>query len=102
MENSEANPDLEIIVTQIHSVQQKRLFIHSLIRMSEDQPVYEVKYEIPEIFRHILPVLGGFHIQCAFMATMYRRFRGSGFEDWVRAAGIVEAGSVEQALRGNT
>ena len=138
--NPEANPGLEILISENNSVQKKRLFIHSLIRMSEeytvpkplpaysgfqtlineplpkykayfhvtlpdppkkdviynvmvrceqavtyknmpciqlvgDQPVYalinEVKYENPEKFKHVLPVLGGFHIQCTFMATIY-------------------------------
>ena len=75
------------------------------IQLLGDQPFYalinEVKYENPEMFKHILPVLGGFHIQCAFMATIYQRFRGSGLEDWVVASGIVEAGSFEVILKMN-
>ena len=34
------------------------------------------------------------------MATMYRRFKGSGLEDLAVAAGIVEAGSTDQVLKG--
>ena len=74
------------------------------IQLVGDQPVYalinEVKNENPDKFKVVLPVLGGFHIQCAFMATIHRRFKGSGLEDLAVAAGIVEAGSVEQAMKG--
>ena len=74
------------------------------IQLIGDQPVYalivEVKKENQEDFENILPVLGGFHTQGAFMVAMYRRFKGSGLEDLAVAAGIVEAGSVDQALKG--
>ena len=74
------------------------------IQLVGDQPVYalivEVKNENKNDFEALLPVLGGFHTQGAFMAAMYRRFKGSGIEDLAVAAGIVEAGSVDQALKG--
>ena len=74
------------------------------IQLVGDQPVYalimEVKNENPEKFEKVLPVLGGFHIQTAFLSTIAKRFCGSGLEEWVVAAGIVEAGSVEQATKG--
>ena len=68
------------------------------------QPVYaliaEVKNENQGDFENILPVLVGFHNQGAFMDTVYRRFKGSGLEDLTVAAGIVEAGFADQALKG--
>lgn len=74
------------------------------IQLVGDQPVYalilEIKHENPEKFQCILPVLGGFHTEAAFMATIHKRFDGSGLKDLAVAAGIVEAGSVVQALRG--
>ena len=74
------------------------------LQLVGDQPVYalilEVKNENPKDFKNILPILGGFHTQGAFMATIYRRVKGSGLEDLAVAAGIVEAGSVDQALKG--
>ena len=73
------------------------------IQLIGDQPVYtlivEVKNENQGDFQNILPVLGGFHTQATFIA-MYRRFKGSGLEDLAVAAGIVEAGSADQALKG--
>ena len=51
-------------------------------------------------FENILPVLEGFHTQGTFMATMYRRFKGSRLEDLALAAGRMEAGSEDQALKG--
>ena len=74
------------------------------IQLIGDQPVYalivEVKNENQGHFENILPVLGGSHTQGAFMATIYGRFKGSGLEDLAVAAGIVEAGSTDQALKG--
>ena len=74
------------------------------IQLIGDQPVYalivEVKNENQGDFENILPVLGDFHTEGAFMATMYRRFKGSGLEDLAVAAGIVEAGLTDPALKG--
>ena len=62
--------------------------------------IIEVKNENQEDFENIRPVLGGFHTQGAFMGAMCRQFKGSGLEDLAVAAGIVEAGSVDHALKG--
>ena len=46
------------------------------IQLIGDQPVYlvivEVENENQGDFKNILPVLGGFHTQGSFMATIYR------------------------------
>ena len=74
------------------------------IQLIGDQPVYalilEVKNKNQGNFENILTVLGGFHTQGAFMATMYRRFKGSGLEDLAVAAGMKEADSTDQGLKG--
>ena len=74
------------------------------IQLIGDQPVYalivEMKNKNQGDFENILLVLGVFHTQGAFMATMYRWFKGSGLEDPAVAAGIVEAGFADQALTG--
>ena len=76
----------------------------SFIQLIGDQPVYalivEVKNENQEDFEDILPILGGFHTQGVFMATIYRRFKGSRLEDLTLAAGVMEAGSKDQPLKG--
>ena len=45
------------------------------VQLVGDQPVYalilELKHENPEKFKKILPVMGSFHAQNAFMATIY-------------------------------
>ena len=72
------------------------------VQLIGDQPVYflieEVKDKNPVLFEKILPVLGEFHIACAFLATIYRRFKGSGLEDIAIFPEIVKAGSAEAAL----
>lgn len=47
----------------------------------------------------ILPVLGRFHTEAAFMATIHKRFVGSGLDDLVVAAVIVEAGFEGKVLQ---
>ena len=75
----------------------------SYVQLNEDQPVYalieEVKHENPVLFEKFFPVLGGFHTACTFLATVYRRFKGSGLEDIAISDGTVKAGSAETALK---
>ena len=75
------------------------------IQLTGDQPVYaltkEVKSENPEEFKLVLPILGGFHIQMTFLRTIFSRFNGSGLAALAVASGIISAGSVEQAMKGN-
>ena len=74
------------------------------VQLIGDQPVHalieELKHEKPFLFEKVLPVLGGFHTACAFLATIYRRFIESGLVDIAISAGIVEADSAEAALKG--
>ena len=41
-----------------------------------NQPVYthivELKYENPDKFAHLLPILGSFHIEISFMSAIYK------------------------------
>ena len=52
-------------------------------------------------FKLVLPILGGFHIQITFLRTIVLGFNGSGLAPLAVASGIISAGSVEQALKGN-
>ena len=69
-----------------------------------DQPVYtfivELKTENPEKFKHILPVLGSFHVQMSFMYAIYKRIQNSNIEDLLSEAGLITSGSVHKALKG--
>ena len=69
-----------------------------------DHPVYalmlEIKSENAELFAHILPFMGAFHVQMSFVSAIYKRFKGSGISDVLVAAGVIADGSVDQALRG--
>ena len=74
------------------------------IQFVGDQPVYahviEIKYENPEKFSYILPVLGSFHTQMCFMKTIYKRIKESNTEDLLVESGLIVQGSVEKALSG--
>ena len=55
------------------------------IQFVTDQPVYahivELKYENPDKFAHILPILDNFHIEMSFMRAIYKRLQESNIED---------------------
>ena len=63
----------------------------SYVQLNEDQPVYALIEEV----KHENPV----HTACTFLATVYRRFKGSGLEDIAISDGTVKAGSAETALK---
>ena len=60
----------------------------------------ELKCEHPDKYKSIIPFLGPFHTQCVMMAAMFKRYEGSELEEVLVQAGIVAAGSVNQALKG--
>ena len=69
-----------------------------------DQPVYtlivQLRNENLEKFHNIIPVLGAFHTQVAFITTIAKRFEGSGLSDIIVSADIIADKSVDSALRG--
>lgn len=69
-----------------------------------DHPVYviitQLKAESPNKYRDIVPFLGPFHTQCVMMSAIYKRYKGSGLEDVLIAAGVIAEGSVDRALKG--
>ena len=75
------------------------------IQFVGDQTVYahivELKYENPDKFAHILPILGSFHIEMSFMSAIYKRLKESNAEDLLVEAGLIAQGSVVQDLRGS-
>ena len=60
----------------------------------------ELKHQYPEKYKKVLPIMGSFHVHNAFIATIYRRFKGSGIFELVHASDLLEEGSTDQALRG--
>lgn len=74
------------------------------IQLVGDQPVYalivELKNENPQKFDNIVPMLGGFHTEVNFISAIYKRFDGSGLQEWLVESGVIESGSCDQALRG--
>ena len=59
-----------------------------------------VKYENPDKFTHILPILDSFHIEMNFMSAIYKRLKESSIEDLLGKIGLIAPGSVVQALYG--
>ena len=69
-----------------------------------DYPVYtlflELKTAYPVQFANVIPRLGPFHMPMSFLAAMNKRFKGSSISEVLVAAGVIQSGSVDQAMRG--
>ena len=74
------------------------------VLLTGDQPVYtlivQLRNEGNGKFDKIIPVLGPFHTQVAFITAISKRFEGSGLSDLFVSAGIIAEKSADQALRG--
>ena len=75
----------DITVKLVEAMQEKNIPFSFLVG---DMPTYNI------------PILGAFHQQMSYMHAIYKRFMGSGIADTLVTAGVVVAGSVDQALRG--
>ena len=73
------------------------------VLLNRDQPVYtlivQLRNENKEKFNKIIPILGPFHTQVAFITAIAKRFEGSGLSDIFVSASIIADKSVDQAMR---
>ena len=60
----------------------------------------ELQTKTPDKFLKIVPVIGAFPQLMSYIYVNYKRFLGSGISDLLVSAGLIEEGSVDQALRG--
>ena len=69
-----------------------------------DQAIYakalEVIWQNQEQFRRMVVRMGSFHIMCAFMAAIGKRFGDAGLADILIESGVVGSGSVAGVLEG--
>ena len=69
-----------------------------------DQSVYtlivQLRNETKEKFNKIIPILGPFHTQVAFITAIAKRFEGSGLSDIFVSGTIIADKWVDQAMRG--
>ena len=76
----------------------------SFVLLNDDQPVYtlivQLRNENKEKFNKIVPILGPFHTQVAFITAIAKRFEGSGPSDIFVSASIIADKSVNKAMRG--
>ena len=72
------------------------------VLLTGDQPVYtlivQIRNENDGRFNKIIPILGPFHTQVAFITAISKRFEGSGLSDIFVSAGIIADKSVDQAM----
>ena len=72
------------------------------VLLTGDQPVYtlivQLRNEKKEKFSKIIPILGPFHTQAAFITAIAKWFEGSGLSDTFVSASIIADKSVDQAM----
>ena len=90
------------VMTRLLNVIETKNF--PFVLLTGDQPVYtlivQLRNEGNGKFDNIIPVLGPFHTQVAFITAISKRFEGSGLSDLFVSADIIADKSVDQALRG--
>ena len=73
------------------------------LQLVGDHPVYalifQLRNENSKAFEKILLILEPFHAQCSFIATINKRFSGSGLSEILVSADVVAAKSVESTLK---
>ena len=91
----------EIMMRLLQVIGKKNL---PFVLLTGDQPVYtlivQIRNEGNGKFQKIIPILGPFHTQVAFITAISKRFEGSGLSDIFVSAGIIADKSVDQAMRG--
>ena len=70
-------PIKSVIYTFLKKAETATVFKYiPFIQFVSDQPAYahivELKYENPDKFAHIFPILDSFHIEMSFMSTIYK------------------------------
>ena len=91
----------EIMTYLLNIAEEKNI---PFLLLTGDQPVYtlivQLRNENKEKFNKIIPILGPFHTQVAFITAIAKRFEGSGLSDIFVSASIIADKSVDQAMRG--
>ena len=74
------------------------------VLLTGDQPVYtlivQLRNENKKKFNKIIPILGPFHTQVAFITAIAKRFEGSGLSAIFVSVSIIADKSVDQTMRG--
>ena len=89
----------EIMTRLLNIIEDKNI---PFVLLTGDQPVYtlivQLRNENKKKFNKIIPILGPFHTQVAFITAIAKRFEGSGLSDIFVSASIIADKSVDQAM----
>ena len=76
-----------------------RIFVHA------DEQVYarmlHLIWKHKDLFRNIIPIMGGFHQLRVFQKILYKRHTIIGYKDWFVDAGTIAQGSSSQLFEGS-
>ena len=74
------------------------IFVHG------DEQVYaklaHILWKNPELYKKIIPLMGGFHELRVMQKIGYKRFGAVGFKQWCKDAGVIACGSADKAFEG--
>ena len=90
----------EVMIRLLDAIDEKNI---SFLTLTGDQPVYtlvvQIRNENRDKFGAIIPFLGPFHTQVAFITAISKKMEGSGIADIIVSAGIIADKSVDKAMR---
>ena len=62
--------------------------------------MFKMETERFEIFKKVIPCMGGFHIGICMLRTIYEQFNKCGIIELLSAAGLVGKGTIKRNLKG--
>ena len=91
----------EIMTHLLNIIEEKNI---PFVLLTDDQPVYtlivQLRNKNKDKFNKIIPILGPFDTQVAFITPFAKRFEGSALSDIFVSASIIAGKPVDQAMRG--
>ena len=62
---------------------------------------YDIVWDKPDIFWHVVIHMGAFHTMCSYMGALGKMMAGSGFEEILIESGVCASGSINQGMNGS-
>ena len=89
---------LDFLLEVIEYLEIPHIFVHS------DEMIYaklcHILWKNKDLYRSVILLMGGFHQLRVCQRLLFKRFHCKGYKEWCIDAGVIAAGSADQALNG--